>query len=158
MAAVSGTFNLIHPDRATRKALLTNLAVLADACQAMGTGVITLCTGTCDPVDMWTAHPQNDSPGSWRQLVESLRTALALTAQSGVTLAIEPEPANVVASAKQAVRLIDEINSPRLKIVFDGVNLMHGRPAADTTEVLRGARAVRPADRHRPREEFGSRQ
>ena len=46
-----------------------------------------------------------------------------------MTLAIEPEPANVVTSAEKAIRLLDEIDSPRLKIVFDGVNLLHGQPA-----------------------------
>ena len=74
MAAVSGTFNLIHPDRATT----------ADAAgkpggagrrpaRRWGPASSRLCTGTCDPVDMWKAHPDNDSPEAWRQLVESLR-------------------------------------------------------------------------------------
>jgi sugar phosphate isomerase/epimerase len=139
MSAISGTFNLIHPNRALRQSMLANLGILAEACQALGTRVVTLCTGTCDPVDMWKAHPDNQSPEARRTLVESLHTALAITASTGITLAIEPEPANVVNSAEKAIALLQEINSPRLKIIFDGANLMHGHAFNQTTAVLRRA-------------------
>jgi len=36
---------------------------------------------------------------------------------------VEPEPGNVVASARKARRLLDELKSPRLKIVMDAANL-----------------------------------
>ncbi len=137
MVAVSGTFNLIHPDLALRQSLLANLAVLAGACRWLGTEVITLCSGTCDPTDMWRAHPNNNSPQAWRDMVASLRLALDLTATSNVTLAIEPEPANVVDSAEKGVALLAEIGSPRLKIVIDGANLIHGAPPAQAGELLR---------------------
>ena len=35
--------------------------VLANACGALGTGIITLCTGTRDPDDMWRHHPGFDA-------------------------------------------------------------------------------------------------
>jgi sugar phosphate isomerase/epimerase len=139
MSALSGTFNLIDPDRSKRARLLQNLAVLAKACPAMETQLITLCTGTRDPADMWKAHPDNRSREAWQDLVESLHAALELTAGSGVLLGIEPEPANVVTSAEDAARLLEELDSPRLKIVFDGVNLMHAHPPHETGPVLRRA-------------------
>src|SRR5215203_989707 len=42
MAAVSGTFNMIHPDTDVRATGLSGLQVLADAAPNLGTGVITL--------------------------------------------------------------------------------------------------------------------
>src|ERR1041384_3264491 len=48
MAAVSGTFNLIHPDQLVRREGLRRLAVLASTCQRLDTSVITLCSGTRD--------------------------------------------------------------------------------------------------------------
>src|SRR5689334_4176201 len=39
MAAVSGTFNMIHPDRTVRLDGLRRLEVIASVCQAMGTSV-----------------------------------------------------------------------------------------------------------------------
>lgn len=125
MAAISGTFNMIHPDSAVRATGLRRLGVLAGACPALGTTVITLCTGTRDPDNMWRRHPDNDSPEAWRDLLQSMERALALTAGTGVTLAIEPEVANVVDSAAKGRRLLDELRSPHLKVIMDGANIFH---------------------------------
>jgi sugar phosphate isomerase/epimerase len=65
MAAVSGTFNMIHPNPRKRRDGLRRLGVLAGACGQLGTSVITLCTGTRDPEDMWRSHPENDVPEAW---------------------------------------------------------------------------------------------
>jgi sugar phosphate isomerase/epimerase len=46
VAAVSGTFNMAHPDEEVRRDGLRRLGVIAGACQRLGTSVITLCTGT----------------------------------------------------------------------------------------------------------------
>lgn len=125
MAAVSGTFNMIHPDAAQRADGLRRLRVLAAACSALGTSVITLCTGTRDPDHIWRRHPDNDTPEAWRDLLAAMEQAVASAAEYGVTLAIEPEVANVVDSAVKARRLLDAIDSPHLKVVIDGANLFH---------------------------------
>ena len=53
IAAISGTFNMIHPDVQQRKDGLRRLGKLASVCDRLGTSVITLCTGTRDPNSMW---------------------------------------------------------------------------------------------------------
>jgi sugar phosphate isomerase/epimerase len=136
VAAVSGTFNMAHPDPARRRDGLARLRVLAAACRRMGTSVITLCTGSRDPEDMWRRHPENDSPGAWRDLLASLREALAAAGELGVTLAFEPEVSNVVDSARKARQLLDELASPRLKVVMDGANLFHAGELARMRDVL----------------------
>lgn len=139
MAAVSGTFNMIHPDPEQRRQGLRRLAELARACADLGTSIITLCTGTRDPQDMWRRHPDNDSAAAWRDLLASLRAALEMTTSSGVTLAFEPEVANVIDTARKGRRLLDEIGSPRLKVVIDGANLFHTGELARMREVLEEA-------------------
>lgn len=123
IVAVSGTYNMIHPDRATRQAGHRRLAVLAGRCAAMSTGLITLCTGTLDPLDQWGEHRDNNSPEAWRDLLEAMGTAVEIAERYYVDLGIEPELANVVNSAAKARRLIDELKSPRIKIVLDPANL-----------------------------------
>ena len=125
MAAVSGTFNMIHPDLAQRRDGLRRLGVLAAACAALGTGVITLCTGTRDPDNMWRRHPDNDTPEAWADLLDAMAVAVRSAEDAGVTLVFEPEVANVVDSARKGRRLLDEIRSPHLKVVLDGANLFH---------------------------------
>jgi sugar phosphate isomerase/epimerase len=138
IAAVSGTFNMIHPDPAVRAEGLRRLAMLIAAAPAMGTRLVTLCTGTRDPGDMWRAHPDNATPEAWGDLVASMATAIAAAEAAGVDLGIEPEFANVVSSAEAARRLIDEMRSPRLRIVLDAANLFEtATPDAQRTIVSR---------------------
>lgn len=123
IAAVSGTYNMIHPDRAVREAGHRRLAVLAERSHAMSTRLITLCTGTRDLHDQWKEHPDNDTPEAWRDLTEAMETAIGIADRYDIDLGIEPELANVINSAAKARKLIDEMQSPRIKIVLDPANL-----------------------------------
>ena len=125
MAAVSGTFNIIDADLVRRQAHLRRLQVLADACAELGTSTITLCTGTCDPNNMWRRHPDNDKPETWSRLVHAMREIARIGQRSGVTMAFEPEVNNVVDSARKARRLLDEIASPHLRVIMDGELVPH---------------------------------
>jgi len=136
MAAVSGTFNMIHPDPGKRREGLRRLAVLADACGRLGTSVITLCTGTRDPEDMWRYHPDNDTPEAWRDLLASVEQAVRVAEEHEITLAFEPEVNNVIDSAERGRRLLDEIRSSRLKVVIDAANLFREGDLACSDEIL----------------------
>lgn len=136
LAAISGTFNMIHPDPRRRQEGLRGLGVLAGACRKLGIPVITLCTGTRDPDDMWRHHPDNDSSQAWKDLTSTLSQALAIAEQFGVTLGIEPEVSNVVSSAQKGRRLLDEMQSAHLKVIMDGANLFAAGQLARMREVL----------------------
>ena len=136
MTALSGTYNMIHPDLQQRADGLRNLRVLASACDKLGTSVITLCTGSRDPDNMWRRHPDNDTPEAWADLVVSMRQAIEVAEEYQVTLAFEPEVANVVDSAIKARRIIDQIASPYLKIVMDGANIFHTGELPRMREIL----------------------
>lgn len=136
--ALSGTWNMIHPDPALRALGHRRLAVLAQAAPQMGTRLITLCTGTRDPQDQWRHHPDNATPEAWADLLASFETALATAEAHDIDLGIEPELANVVNGAQAARRLIDTLQSPRLRIVLDPANLFETE--ADHSDII--ARAV----------------
>ena len=125
IAAVNGTFNMCHPDPAERVLGLKRLAVIAAAARHLGTPVVTLCTGTRNRDGMWRKHPDNNLPDAWHDLVEVMAAAAQIAETHNVTLAFETEVANVVDSAVKSRRLIDEIGSPRLKVVMDGANIFH---------------------------------
>ena len=130
LAAMSGTFNMIHPDVDRRNHGLRRLRVLAEACALMEVPVITLCSGTRDPNDMWRWHPANAAAGSWADLVTSMRQAAAIAEENAIMVAFEPEAANVVNSAQAGRRLLDAIESPHVGVVFDPANLV-GRDKVD---------------------------
>jgi sugar phosphate isomerase/epimerase len=124
MAAISGTFNLCDPDTSRLQDNLNRLDVLAAACRWLDTRIVTLCTGTLDPEDMWRWHPENVRRSSWETLIQSMREAVRIADRYEVTLAFEPEINNVVNSVSKARRLLDEIDSPWLKVLIDPANLL----------------------------------
>ncbi|MBA2782845.1 MAG: sugar phosphate isomerase/epimerase [Actinomycetota bacterium] len=130
VVAVSGTFNMIHPDPKVRWDGLRRLGVLAGACERLGISTVTLCTGTRDPEDMWRRHPDNATPEAWLDLLSTMQEALETAEGHGVTLALEPEIGNVVDSAEKGRRLLDEMRSPRLKVVMDAANLFDAEDPA----------------------------
>ena len=132
MDALSGTFNMIHPDKQILEQGLKSLEVLICNAGQMGTSVITLCTGSCDAEDMWRFHPGNNSREAWSALCNTLEQALAIAESKEVILGVEPELANVVNSAEKAKQIIAEMKSKHLKIVFDPANLFE---KADTKEI-----------------------
>jgi sugar phosphate isomerase/epimerase len=142
MPAVSGTCNLVHPDPAQRAEGVRHLQTLIRACPGLGASVVTLCTGTRDPGDMWRAHPDNNSSGAWSDLRSSLEVLLPVAQANEVVLGVEPEPANVINSAPKARRLLDEMQSPALKIVFDAANLVQPHNLSDQTRILTEAFAL----------------
>ncbi|SMG60512.1 sugar phosphate isomerase/epimerase family protein [Paraburkholderia susongensis] len=124
LSALSGTYNMAHPDATRRARDRRALANVIRAARDMGVSLVTLCTGSRDPEDMWRAHPDNASGQAWATLRDELEHALGLADTYGVALGIEPEPANVVANAVLARRILDEMDSPRLGIVLDAANLL----------------------------------
>jgi len=125
LAALSGMYNMIHPDLEQRRTGMRRLGVLIAAARALGTDIVTLCTGTRDPVNMWRRHPANDEPEAWTDVRAAMMEATRLAEAHDVTLAFEPEVSNVVDSAHKARRLLDEVGSSHLKVVFDGANIFH---------------------------------
>jgi sugar phosphate isomerase/epimerase len=136
VAAVSGTFNAIDPDRERRAECIRRVGILAEQCGQLGTRVITLCTGTRHATNMWRYHPDNARPEAWAEMVETMRALARHGEAHDVDLAFEPEVVNVVDTAEKAERLIAEAGSPRLRLVMDPANYFHPDMLPRMTEVL----------------------
>jgi sugar phosphate isomerase/epimerase len=95
---------------------------------------------------MWLAHPDNGSREAWDTLRGELDFALELAERYGVALGVEPEPGNIVADARIARRLLDEIETPQLKIVMDAANLLPPESQSRQREVVAEAVALLGAD------------
>ena len=135
LVALSGTYNMAHPDQAVRDDGMRRLAVIIETAAKLSTPLVTLCTGTRNAEDQWAHHPDNADPSAWADMAREMEKALQLAERHGVDLGIEPEQANIVTSADDAMRLIAEMGSKRLRIVLDPANLFE---RADTKE----ARAI----------------
>jgi len=146
LCALSGTYNMIHPDPAERARGLARFARVAEAARGMGTQLVTLCTGTRDAHDQWKGHPDNASPEAWSDLIEAMGGALEIAERFDLQLGVEPELANVIDSAVKARRLIDELASPRVRIVLDPANLFERESPGEQRRIV-GAAVDLLADR-----------
>jgi sugar phosphate isomerase/epimerase len=136
LAAVSGTFNVLDPDRDRLRDHLDRFARLCGACEWLGTRVVTTCTGTRAADSMWRPHPDNQKPDAWAELLERTGEMVRAAEQAGVVMAFEPETANVVDSPEKAQRLIETFGSPALGVVCDPANFFYPRDLPRMREVL----------------------
>src|SRR5262245_23364347 len=58
LVALSGTYNMAHPDRMVRDDGLRRLGAVIEAASALRIPFVTLCTGTRNEEDQWTHHPE----------------------------------------------------------------------------------------------------
>ncbi len=128
VAAVSGTYNMVHPDPEVRAHGHASLEVVAASCEALGTSIVTLCTGTRSTKSQWTYHHDNARADAWSDLVVSMHSALEIADRYQLTFAIEPEPANVARDATRARELLDTMAHPRLGIILDPANIIASDP------------------------------
>lgn len=146
LCALSGTYNMAHPDRLVRDTGLRQLRTVIETAVALGIPLVTLCTGTRNAWDQWAHHPDNSDPSAWADMAAEIAKALDLAEQHGVDLGIEPEQANVVTSAADAMRLIAEMRSERLRIVLDPANLFEQADRSQAAGIV--ARAIETAAGH----------
>jgi sugar phosphate isomerase/epimerase len=139
IAAVSATYNMIHPSLDHRRRGRLAVAAIAEAAGAMGARVLTLCTGSADSSDQWRYHPENDSPDSWRALLQEFDHLVPIAERYELVLGVEPELANVVSSHFRARELLDTLKTDHVGIVLDPANLAEVADSAQRRKVVEEA-------------------
>ncbi len=134
--ALSATYNMIHPDEARRYRGAAHLDVLAQFAKAMNIPLLSLCTGSRDADDQWAHHPDNQSKEALRDLRMAMERAIAVAEAHDLLLGMEPEHGNVINSARAAEALINEMASPRLRIILDPANLIHDETGSEQHAII----------------------
>lgn len=118
--AFGPTRDLTHEDPKFRRESLAYIADVLGLCERWGAKVF--AGPMYSAVGKHRRVPPEQRRREWDLAVEGLRTAGAMAADHGVTLAIEPLnrfETDLVNTAAQAVRLVDEIDHPNVKIHLD---------------------------------------
>lgn len=139
VAAISATYNMIHPDRAIRETGRRSFEAIASRAARIGAGLLTVCSGSCDPEDQWRHHPGNSTETAWLEMIGEFRLLDEVAGRYGVRIGVEPELANVVSSAHKARALIDTLASDRIRVVFDPANLFEREDARARKETIENA-------------------
>ena len=88
----------------------------------LGAGVVGTETGAVN--EAYQYEERNHSEEALQIFIKNLRPVIAYAEKMGVIFAIEPVYKHIVCDAQRARRVLDEIASPNLQIIFDPVNLL----------------------------------
>jgi sugar phosphate isomerase/epimerase len=125
--------HLAHPDERVRRRTVEYMGELARLCSDLGGEVMVLGS----PKQRSTV-PGQSREEAWRLLGESLKAAARAAEEHGVVIALEPlarHLTDVVNTAREAVRMVEEVGSPALRVNLDVYSMSdEGRPYAEIIE------------------------
>ena len=115
-----------EPGGDEHRAHLDKLASCIDLAHRLDCGVVRIMSGRREMVlfgengaDHW-----NVAHGAWDGLKELVLPAVEMAEREGVTLVVETGNGGTICSARTGRRLVDEIGSERLKVLWDPANCM----------------------------------
>jgi sugar phosphate isomerase/epimerase len=124
--AVLGCYiNLSHPDPAAKAPLLAyfkNHLRYASAFGAAAGNIVGTETGSLNPD--WSPHPGNPTEEAYKALVPVVAELVAEAEHCGAIFGIEGVASHVLNSPQRIRRLLDDIKSSALQVIFDPVNLL----------------------------------
>lgn len=74
--------------------------------------------------ETWSGNMAADSEEALERLIENMREIVSYAQSMGVIIGMEPVANHIVYDFKRARRVLDEIASPNLQIIFDPVNII----------------------------------
>ena len=127
------TTSINSPDHVHRRAGVDELDGCLRAAEVLGAHVMRVYAGSWHDGDA-------DLDGAWNALVESLRTLAPMARDRGVVMCVENHFGTMTQSAAASVRLVDEVDDPAVRILYDQANLTftHDESPAEALEIQRG--------------------
>lgn len=136
--AVLGCYkNLAHPDPETLLKIQHSYMAHIRFMSFLGAGVVGTETGCPNAEYKFTL--ENRTTQSLSLFIKNLAPVVEYAEKMGVVLAIEPVARHIVWCPKVARKVLDEIASPNLQIIFDPVNLLDGDNYKDQKEICKEA-------------------
>lgn len=133
--AVLGCYlNLANPDAAQLKAIQEKYKANIRFAAHLGAGVVGTETGTPNVEYKFEEACWNEE--SLQIFIRNLRPVVKYAEQMGVLMAIEPVVRHIVCNPVRARRVLDEIDSPNLRIILDPVNLLESYNYEKQDEII----------------------
>ena len=121
--AVLGCYkNLCNPDEEQHKKIVEQYKAHIRFAAVLGAGVVGTETGAVNKE--YKYEEANHSEEALQLFIKNLRPIVKYAEQFGVIVAIEPVWKHIVYTVERARQVLDAIDSPNLRIIFDPVNLL----------------------------------
>ena len=122
IAGLGCYLNLCTPDEEALAANVEKYKAHIRFASHLGCGVVGTETGA--PNKEYKYEPACHTEEALELFIKNLRPIVEYAEKMGVIFAIEPVWKHIVSTPQRARRVLDEINSPNLQIIFDPVNLL----------------------------------
>lgn len=133
--AVLGCYlNLAYPDPEKLKEIQSRYFGHLRLAALMGAGVVGTETGAPNPEYKMDANTHSEE--ALESFLRGLAPVVECAEHWGVSMAIEPVWKHIVYNADRAVKVLDAIKSPNLRIILDPVNLLYPGNADDQEKVI----------------------
>lgn len=133
--AVLGCYlNLAHPDPDKLRDIQSRYYGHLRVAALMGAGVVGTETGAPNPEYKMDANTHSGE--ALDTFIRGLAPVMERAERWGVALAIEPVWKHIVYDADRAVKVLDAIKSPNLRIILDPVNLLYAGNADQKERVI----------------------
>ncbi|WP_390406122.1 sugar phosphate isomerase/epimerase family protein [Lacticaseibacillus jixiensis] len=131
--------NISSPDAAVQEAALQRFYDTLALANRFGATVVATETGTASPNGFTLA---NYTEEAYVRMRDAVREMTATAAQFGVTVAIEPGVNHPLHDNVTVARLLRDVDSPNLRVLFDLANILSHDNMADQAAVLEEAQSL----------------
>lgn len=94
------------------------------------------CVGTETPPATGPEGESCRTPEHYRLLLDRLQPLVREAEETGTILAIEPVCTHIIHNAEMAERMLEDLNSERVRIILDAVNLIDSAHAEQAEEII----------------------
>lgn len=122
VGAIYGYYNVIDPVPKRREQGEARMEFFLTHWKRLGCPLVSTETGTFNAKSQWLDAPENDTEQGFQKSRAAFERWARLAEKTGAVLTIEVYWRNVIGSIERAERLLDEIQSPGLKLVMDPAN------------------------------------
>lgn len=117
---VAAYTSLVHEDPDTRRKNINDVKRRIEQASIVGA----LCVATIGgSAAGWVPHPKTATEDSWKLLLDATHEILDMTPED-VTFCLEPWPPTVLPDLQSLERVLEEVGSTQLGILFDPANLV----------------------------------
>lgn len=136
--AVLGCYlNLANPNEESLKKNQVRYLAHIRFASLLGCGVVGTETGAVN--EGYKYEERNHSDEALEIFIKNLRPVIEYAEKMGIIFAIEPVFKHIVCNPERARKVLDEINSPNLQIIFDPVNLLDISNYQDREQIIHNA-------------------
>jgi L-ribulose-5-phosphate 3-epimerase len=139
--AVLGCYiNLGDRDACRRRPQLDRFKEYLRLARDFGCGIVGTETGSLN--GDFSRHPDNAGEEAFQIVLGSVRELVREAERVGVSVCLEAVERYVISSPRRLRRLIDEVDSPNLQVIYDPVNLLGPANHEQQDQILEEAHAL----------------